>query len=312
MEMINKAIFNKTLSDFTKAKTVLSYMAFLAVPLFIFAGIASEAPFFSVTSLDLRVEYIFGFFSVLSYVWVAGLALAILAAVFCSSLIAGEVADRTILLLVTKPVRRLEIFLSKFLAFVVAITIYSAISLLTSIYIWASFFELDVTSLSVFLVKAPFFFVYSLFIALFFGSLSAAISALSSTKLKAMLPVVLLIILSFFVFIQVRGAARAMDSYDGVLSFLDVGYDFGNIYITMLEKGGVQFIPYMQMILGTFTGVYDVPQDGVKIDYDHNLILRSLDRLYYRTPAASVIKLIILPVALTALGLFIFSRKDIG
>lgn len=310
--MINKAIFEKTLSDFTKVRTIVLYLVFLSLPLFIFAGIASEAPFFSVTSLDLKVEYIFGFFSVLSYVWVAGLALAVLAAVFCSSLIAGEVSDRTILLLVTKPVRRLEIFLSKFLAFIVAITIYSAISLLTSIYIWASFFELDVTSLSVFLTKAPLFFLYSLFVALFFGSLSAAISALSSTKIKAMLPVVLLIILSFFVFIQVRGVARSMGSYEGVLSFLDVGYDFGNIYITTLEKGGVKFIPFMQMIIGTFTGVYEIPQDGVKIDYDHALILRSLDRLYYRSPTASVIKLIILPIALTVLGLFFFSRKDIG
>ena len=310
--MINRAIFEKTLSDFTKVRTVLIYLVFLAVPMLVFAGLASEAPFFSVTSLDLKVEYIFGFFSVLSFVWVAGLALAILAAVFCSSLIAGEVSDRTILLLVTKPVRRIEIFMSKFLAFLVAILIYSAISLLASIYIWASVFELDIASLSIFLAKAPFFFVYSIFVALFFGSLSAAISSVSSSKLKAILPAIFLLLLVFFVFIQVRGVTRSMGSYDGVLSFLDVGYDLGNVYITTLEAGGVEFIPYMQMIIGTFTGVYDIPQDGVKIDYDHDLILRSLDRLDYRSPASSFIKLIALPIALTALGLFLFSRKDIG
>jgi len=310
--MINRAIFERTVSDFTKLRTVLIYLVALSVPLLIFANFASEAPFFSVTSLDLRAEYIFGFFSVLSYIWVAGVAIALLSAVFCSSLIAGEVADRTILLLVTKPVRRVEIFLSKFLAFIVAIVIYSAISLLVAIYIWASFFELDVTSLSLFLSKAPLFFLYSLFVALFFGSLSAAISTISSSRLKAILPSILLIILAFFVFIQVRGAARSLGSYRGLLSFLDVGYDFGNIYVTTLERGGVKFIPFMQTVIGTFTGVYDVPREGIKIDYDHGLILPSLDRLYYRSPTESFLKLTVLPIVLTALGLLIFSRRDVG
>jgi ABC-type transport system involved in multi-copper enzyme maturation permease subunit len=312
MKMINRAIFRRTLSDFLRIRTLAGYLAFLAVPLVLFAAIAQSVPFFSVTSLDLKVEYTFGFFSLFSYVWVSGLALAFLAAFFCSSLIAGEVSDRTLLLLVTKPVRRFEIFMSKFLAFMLAMVVYALLSLLVAIYVWASYFQLDVSALAMFASRAPLFFVYSVFVALFFGSLSAAISAVSSSRLKAVIPALLVVLLSFLVFIQVRGAARSMGSYEGLLSTLDVGYDFGNIYVTTLEAGGVRFIPYMQAILGTFTGVYDVPQEMVAVDYDHGFILPSLDRLEYRSPLHSVAKLTLTPLLLVALGLFLFSRRDIG
>lgn len=310
--MINGAIFRRTLSDFTRPRALLTYLVFLSVPMLLFATLASDAPFFSAVSLDLQTEYTFGFFSVLAFVWVFGVALAVLSAYFCSSLIAGEVADHTLLLLVSKPVSRLQIFLSKFLAFLAALALYSAVSLLVSVYVWASVFQLDFTALAFFVSKTPFFFAYSLFVGLFFGSLSAAVSALSSSKLKSMVPILLLVILTFFVFIQVRGAARSMGSYRGLLSSLDVGYDLGNLYVTTLEAGGVRFIPYMQMVIGTFTGIYDVPREGVVIDHDHAFILPSLERLDYRSPLRSLLKLLLLPGLLTLLGLAVFTRRDIG
>ncbi|MBR9680217.1 MAG: ABC transporter permease [Candidatus Altiarchaeota archaeon] len=310
--MINKAIFEKTFKDFFRLKTILVYSVFLAVPLVIFSQIALEANFFNVTSLDLMVEYLFGFFSVLSYVWVSGVAISLLSAYFCSSMIAEEVSDRTILLLVTKPVSRASIFMSKFLAFLVSILIYSALSLFLSVYIWASVFELDLASLMVFVSKIPYFFIYSVFVALFFGSISAAISALSSSKLKSIIPSVLLVIVAFFVFIQIRDVSRDMGAYEGVLSFTDVGYDFGNLYISILEAGGVRFIPLMQGVLGTFTGVYDVPDEFVDVDYDHGIIKPSLERLKYRSPVVSLIKLIVLPGILTLLGLLVFVKRDIS
>lgn len=310
--MINKAIFEKTFKDFFSLKTILIYAVFLSVPLIIFSNVALEADFFNVTSLDLMVEYLFGFFSVFSYVWVCGMAIGILAAYFCSSMIAQEVNDRTILLLVTKPVSRASIFLSKFLAFLAAILVYSALSLFLSVYIWASVFELDIQSLWVFVSKIPYFFIYSVFVALFFGSISAAISALSSSRLKSIVPSVILVILAFFVFIQVRGVARNLGVYNGILSFSDVGYDFGNLYISTLEAGGVRFIPFMQGVLGTFTGTYKVPQEMVDIDYDQGVILPSLKRLNYRTPFSSLLKLIILPGLLTLLGLVVFVKRDIN
>ncbi len=310
--MINKAIFNKTLSRFLKIKNILIYTLVLALPLFLFAQIASKADFFAVTSLNLKAEYIFGFFSVFAFVWILGVALAILSTVFCSSLIAEEVSNRTILLLVTKPVKRFEIFISKFLAFMLSISIYSALSLFVSVYIWASAFKLDIMSLSLFFGKLPLFFIYSLFVSLFFGSITAAISTISSSKLKSILPVVLIIILTFFGFIQIRGVSRSMGVYTGVLSFVDVGYDFGNIYISLIEKGGTKFIPFMQSIIGTFTGTYEIPENGVNIDYDHGFILESLDRLCFRSPLQSFIKLTIFPIVLILFGLILFNRRDIS
>ena len=310
--MINKAIFEKTFSDFTRLKTIVVYLVFLTVPLLIFSGVASEGKLFAVTSLDLKAEYLFGFFSLFSFVWICGIALALLSIYFCASLISQEVSDRTILLLVTKPVKRVEIFMSKFLAFILAILLYSAFSLIVSVYIWASAFELDIFSLGIFITKMPLFFVYSVFVALFFGSMSAATSTVFSNKVKSIIPMVILVIITFFVYIQIRGIARSMDAYTGVLSAADIGYDFGNFYISLLESGGVKFIPTAQMIIGGFTGVYDIPDDGVKIDYDHGFVLPSLDRLYYRSTAASLLKLTILPILLTAAGLFIFSKRDIS
>ncbi len=308
---INRAVFRKTLSDFTGARLTAAYLAFVSVPLLLFSKIASSTNIIPVISMDLRTEYLFGFFSVFVVLWICGVALSILAAYFGSALIAQEASDRTLLLLATKPISRKSIFISKLAAMLAALAIQISLSLALATYIWVSSFDLDLSALLMFLSKLPIFAVYALFVALFFGTLSASISAVSSSRLRAVLPSILLIIVAFFVFIQIRGATRAMGGYDGLLGFSDIGYDLGNIYISTLEKGGIRTIPLIQGIIGKFMGTYRTPQNLMEIDYDHGVILPQLEKEEFRTAGQSAAKLSAISLSLTLLGMLAFSRRDI-
>lgn len=310
---INKAIFDKSLGDFLTPKRLLIYLVVVALPQLMFSNLSEEANMFSGLGMGLKTEFVIGFFLVFAFVWVCGVAPAVLASLMGASFVAQEEADGTLLVLVSKPVRRVDIFLSKFAAFTVAALAFSASSLLVSLYIWASAFKLDFYSFFRVLALFPVLVVYCLLVCLLFGSIAAAISALFSSRLKALVPAVVIVMVTFFVFIPIRGAARSSGIYQSfLLDAVDLGYDLGNIYVGLLEKAGTRLVPIAQMVVGTFTGTFKVPEGGMPIDYDHGFILPTLEAAAYHSLLHSGLKWLALPTLLILLGLWIFRRRDIN
>jgi len=122
-----------------------------------------------------------------------------------------------------------------------------------------------------------------------------------------------IVFLSFYVFGNVRHHARLTGVYtEYKLDLIDFGYDMGNVFLNLLEKFKVKLIPPIQSIFGMFAGTYKVPEGGVKIDYDHRIILESLDKVEYHTLSHSILKLSILPCLLLLLGIVLFNRRDLS
>ncbi|HDJ96813.1 MAG TPA: ABC transporter permease [Candidatus Aenigmarchaeota archaeon] len=305
-------IFKKTLKDYLNVKYLLVYIAITMLPPLIFSMSAEEAKLFKNLSLELRVEYLLGFFLLFAFTWVCGIAITMFSVFICSGFVADEVSNRTLIMVVAKPIRRTTLIISKFLAFVIIALCFEIVSILSTIYILASFFDLDVSSLFRFIELLPMLMIYSILVILTYGSLSTAFSTMFSSKMKALIPTITLIILSFFAFVPLRSVARTTGIYEKYyLDVLDVGYDLGNIYTGLLKKFNIKLIPPMQAIIGSFTGTYKIPRDGVKVDYDHGFILPELDEVKYHSFKHSFLKFMGLPLLFLAIGLLIFNRRDV-
>ncbi len=312
MKIINLAIFKKTLFDFMKIKNIVIYLAIISLPLLLFSNLSEEGKMFLNLSMELKTEYLFGFFLIFSFFWVCGISISMLSIIMCSSFVAEEASDKTLLLMVSKPVSRTSMLFSKFLAFIVISLIFSMLSIFTSIYVWASAFNLDIYSLGKFFSLIPILVLYSVFVSILFGSLSAAISALFSSKIKVLIPMIAILMITFFAFIPIRGATQELGVYQSYfLDSIDLGYDLGNIYINTLESFNIKLIPFVQSIIGTFTGTYFIPKDGIRIDYDHGFILETLEKTGYHTLYYSFGKWIIMPIILISMGLIIFNKRDV-
>ena len=79
----------------------------------------------------------------------------------------------------------------------------------------------------------------------------------------------------------------------------------------MMEKSNVKLVPFIQSVIGMFTGTYKIPKEHVKVDYDHGVVLESLDKVGYHSLAYSLAKMTILPLMLIILAITIFQRKDV-
>ncbi|RLJ03429.1 MAG: hypothetical protein DRP11_00700 [Candidatus Aenigmatarchaeota archaeon] len=306
------AVFRRELENHLNLKVLLIYVLILLIPLILFSNLSEEAQMFSNLTLDLKVEYLTGFFLIFAFVWICGFALSVITIYKCSGFIAEEVSSRTLLLMVSKPIKRHNFILAKFLAFFIFILLLQLLSLFVTLYFWASFFKLDVFSLAKVLRIVPPLMVYSTFIILVFGTLSTAFSSIFSSRTKAILPLIAIVIIAFIIFVPVRGAARSSGIYESYfLDTLDIGYDFGNIYVSILENSGVKPVPFIQGAIGSFTGTYIIPEGGVKVDYDHSVILESLDRAGYHSLEHSLLKLTLAPMLILILSVLIFQRRDV-
>ena len=313
MRIINYAVFRKVLNDYLNVKNLLIYLVIVSIPSLFFTSLSEEAKLFSNLSLELKTEYMSGFFLLFSFFWICGISIVVLSSVVCSSFVAEEIANRTLLLLVAKPVNRTGLIISKFFAFMIIALVFSSVSIFFSIYLWTSLLNLDFYSLSRFASFVPLLIGYSFLVSLIFGSLATALSVVSSNKLRVILPVIAVLMLTFFALIPIRGALIQANVYEShAISLVDLGYDLGNVYISLLEASDVKLIPPLQTAVGTVTGVYEIPREGVKIDYDHGFVLPSLDRLEYRSFRHSLLKWTVIPLIFFAASLVVFERRDIS
>ncbi len=313
MGIVNKAVFKKTISDILSLRKILIYLAVVLIPQLLFINLSKEAQMFSNSGMALKTEFLIGFFLVFAFIWVCGIAPALLSSLVCSAFVAQEEADGTLLMVISKPIKRVNFLLSKFLAFALSALVLSALSLFASIYLWASLFSLDFYSLFRVLSLFPILTFYSFFVSIIFGSMSAAISTMFSSKIKALVPMILILILTFFAFIPIRGAVRSAGIYRTFMfDEIDLGYDLGNVFIGALESAGIKLVPFVQMVVGTFTGTFVIPEEGLLIDYDHGFILQSLEKATYHTLAHSFLKWVAIALFLVGLGVALFNRKDIS
>lgn len=312
-----QVIMFKTLKDlFSVRRSVLFLIAVIMVPLIGPMMFASGAPGgVSIASMTLAMQnqMIVGLFIILAFMWIAGIPLVLLAGVTCGDFISKEEQDGTLLLLTSKPVRRYEIIIGKFLAFMLSSVLLEMIALLIFPLLIYVAMSTDIYIFENMLSLVPSMFFYSVFVAFIFGALATTLSSFFKSRIKTIMTLVAIVILVFFGFMVIRNWTEASGIYESYgFNYVDLNYYLGNSYLFFIQSSEFRIMPVYQGIMGTFTGTYDAADVGKLFDRDLGAFPPSLEQKGYTTPAISVFIWLSLAIILLLFGIIRFEKKEIG
>ena len=243
------------------------------------------------------------------FFWTLGIAFTSVVGTSGSSLIAEEVSSGTLLLLVSKPISRIKIFLGKY----IALYSYGILVSFLSIFIlgWVSVLTQS-GNIDHFIGLIPFLsalFIYSLFILFLFTSITMAFSSLFKKSRTTSMVVIIIVMVSYLAFFLIRTLTGTLYGAFQLYHF-DLGYHLGNIFIFFIET--LNAIPpsiNWQMNFGMMTGVYDLTPN---LDPDQYINLGGLEKTNYYLPIFSLLLWVIIAVLLLIFGIFSLRKREIS
>ena len=250
-------------------------------------------------ALPMQTGFLAGYFLVVSFLWLTGFYLAyLLIGTSGLELIDGERQKGTLLLMVSKPISRLQFLLGKFLALVVTSLLLEAIVLLGSILVFVLVLGIDPDTTSALWGLMPWMFLFSVLATLLFASVSIALSTLVSSNLIRSVGFMAILMVVFVAGIVLRfGWPGIYEDYR--LYYMDGGYNLGNAYVMLLDQAETgRMTPQSQAWLGLTTGAYKAGAQEVLLtmfmgsaasfDPDIGAMPPSLEKSGYLSPAVSV------------------------
>jgi len=220
-----------------------------------------------------------------------------------ASMISEEVSRGTMLILVSKPVSRIKIVISKFLAIIIYFLLIHLISLgVTSILCLIK---------QLFNDMLPFFLsqlLYAPILLYLFGTLTMGLSmALKKTKSVLLIPIIIILFTFLSVFI-IKPALFQPCPFNPDLTYyeafqlyhFDLGYHIMNVYLGILD---ITFPEISQSIARLLMG-WGLFKESFYEPY--------FTRNNYYTPLASLLWLICIGTIVFIIGLIIFKKKDIN
>lgn len=216
-----------------------------------------------------------------------------------SPLISEELRSGTLLFLVSKPINRTKIILSKFIALLVfgIIVIVLSLSIICLIAI----------------IKYPFvdigsylgiFFLYGLILTFFFGGITIGFSSIFNRPRIALLLPLVLMIFSFFVLMMFKPFFLYVTDnwYENFFLYnFDIGYHFSNIFWGIGESFDPEILYYFEAIFWMF-GVIKIDSDTPEFNY--------VQTNYY-PPVVSFLFLIVVAGTLITIGVISLKKRDI-
>jgi len=301
----------KTLSDlFSIKRSIFFLIAIIILPIVISSVLSST---FNLTTMTLanQVQTVTMFYIMLMFVWVAGIPLVLFASVTCGDFITKEENDGTLLLLVSKPVRRYEIILGKYFAFLINILILEIIAIIITSLIMYWLLPIDPYVLDTMAGLIPSFIFYAMFIAITFGALATALSCISRSRFKTIMILVAFTLGIFLGFMFFRGFMVSADIYDPYVVWGDVNYHMGNSYMYFLDSSGYRITPPLQAMLGMLTGTYSAADPNMLFDQDIGAMYPSIPRTDYIAPSVSMFGWMFFTFLLLIIGILRFQRREI-
>ncbi len=301
-------MFQTLASLMTFKKRMIFLIAAGSVPIIaavILSDVIHNEPMFQ--SLAIQRMFLRDIFLLLTYAWTAGIVLAFSAASSASGFIAKEAKEHTLLILISKPVRRIEILFGKFSAYVVNMLMLEALALTITSYLIVYLSGMDLSLWWELLATIPSLLVFVVIVIVIFGAIPMALSATSSSPGRIMLGMAGLATFMYFGFLFIR---QVLGSYyeDYWLYSIDLGYHLGNIYIYLLSAFDLNPGYFFQMTMAIFSGVYRF--DMMPMDEDQNIMVQ-METTDSFTQTQSMIIWIAIPLALILLAIVRLHRRNI-
>ena len=212
-------------------------------------------------------------------------------------LISEELRSGTMLFLVSKPIKRTNIVLSKFIA-------------LCLFGILISILSLSIISL-IALIKYAFvdigdylgtFFLYSIIITFFFGGITMGFSSLFRRPRNVLLIPLALVIFSFLVMMMFKPLllAYGKNYYEKYLMYnIDLGYHIANIFLWIGETFNPEILGFYEQIFWIF---------GITKTEDYE----TFEKTNYYPPVISFLFLIVIAVIFLVVAALYLKKRDIS
>ena len=243
-----------------------------------------------------------------TYFWVGGIVLAFFSAWVVSDFIAGEDSRGTLLSLITRPIRRWEVILGKFLAYLIFVAVMEFLAIFVTIYVLVTVSGAHLSVIWDLVVYIPILLLFTLFVAVVFGTIPLVLSTISKKRVLVMIISAGLVILIYLGFYVIRSGFSEF-YVDNHLYHFDPGYHLGNIFIWFTEAGGIDLTPTFQEQMGLFAGTHDL---GVSLDEpDQGFQLASIPLTNYYSQATSWLIWTLIPAGLAVLSVFNLKRKEV-
>lgn len=294
-------LFKKTLfKDMLKIpKFLVCFILMILGPLIALLSIPS--------GFELYIDSLNDYLGIIYSFYTYSLMFPIILTVIGAPLIAEELKSGTMLTLISKPISRGEILITKYLAltcfgFLLNIASLSFITLIAPLkYAFEGVAEFFVVNL-----------LFSLIVQFFFQSIAFGFSCLFKKTRNAILIPLLVIIITFFVLMTFRpmfmfiylGDSEVPVYVQFQLYHFDLAYHLFNAYIGVINiiSGGVsESMLYFLYSFGLYTQEFD--PDTWEITFTRN---------NYYSPLGSLILMLGIVIGLIILGYFIFKKRDIS
>jgi ABC-type transport system involved in multi-copper enzyme maturation permease subunit len=226
-----------------------------------------------------------------------------------SSLIAEEISSGTMLILVSKPISRIKIFLGKYLAVILYGMLISFISIFTIGWLGVL---IKSGNIDHFISLLPFLtalYLYSLFILFLFTSITMALSSIFKKSRNVSIIILVLVIFAYLGFFIIRTIVGQFYVTFQLYHF-DLGYHLGNVFILFIES--LNAIPpsaSWQLVFATFTGVYSLTSTT---DPDQGINLGGLEKTNYYLPIFSLLIWVLIATLLLIFGIFSLKKREIS
>jgi len=290
-------------------RVIAGLIMMLFVPLIVFFVTLMNTNFGAISTYSASMLMSFALLPML-YWWMLGLVFTILVSGATSGVIADEVDKGTMLLLVSKPVSRVQIFLGKFLGVFAFGALMSFVGIFLGAWVAVMFTSGNIAHFFGMLPFLLFMFAYGLFVELIFLSISIALSSMMATGRKVLMACLGLVVLTFLVFFMIRRIAPGYyETYS--LYWFDIGYHLGNILANAIQVWNIlpastlwqtSFDIYTSAFAGATTATIDTSQ---------GIDLGGLPLAGYVAPVVSLLIWLLIAILLTLFGLYKLKRKEI-
>ncbi|UCC19056.1 MAG: ABC transporter permease subunit [Promethearchaeota archaeon] len=305
-DFISKINYGPSISLFKKTfifdvcplrKLIIAIFSMVIVPTLIFAFTPTQF-----LTGDVSMIYASGMGFVTWY-YNFSLIFPIIIITSSAPLISEEIRSRTMLYLVSKPISRTRIVLTKF----TALLLYGII---------VSFSSLSIICI-IAIIKYPFSdipaylgmnFLYSLVILFFFGGMSVGLSSIFKKPRSVSLIPVMLVIFSFLVLMSFRplligGYGYGPNLYERyALYHYDIGYHFANVFMWISEV----FVPQIWNYVGMLFAIFGI------VIWEWTGETYEIQITYYYHPIASLIYLIVIAGIILVAGIIFLNKRDIS
>ncbi|MCX5998053.1 MAG: ABC transporter permease [Chloroflexi bacterium] len=271
-------------------------------------------------SPEMQKYYLLSEFAGRCFVWVAGLFLAGMIAFNAAGAVSRETNEGTMLTLVSKPVRRRDIVLAKFVAIALHALLIEAIVLLLFVLVLWFTLPVEPSILLSLLAAVPWILLYSLLVIV----VSTAVSIMFSTLLGSQIAITAVVAvgtLFFFLFgaaLYVTGQFSTATYEARHIYLVDGAYNLGNAFApALVHVVGGQMLPASQLsFLGGFSGIFVGGRENAFNSGYYSgsgvTCLYPAELANYLHPALSIFLLLVLAGGALFIALKVMERKDLG